>query len=102
MQVANPSRYTSNCILLREKLLLHQSVQRPHFDHQALQLPLGPLENTLCGGQPAALVLTDVKTGDTRCINPESTGLFPPCAALGGGGVLHPRYVRLDPNILES
>ena len=66
MQVtkANPSRYTSNCILLREKLLLHQSVQRPHFDHQALQLQLGPLENTLCGGQPAALVLTD----DTRCI----------------------------------
>ena len=70
MQVtkANPSRYTSNCILLREKLLLHQSVQRPHFDHQALQLQLGPLENTLCGGQPAASVLTDVKTGDTRCI----------------------------------
>ena len=70
MQVtkANPSRYTSNCILLREKLLLHQSVQRPHFDHQALQLQIGPLENTLCGGQPAALVLTDVKTGDTRCI----------------------------------
>ena len=70
MQVteANPSRYASNCILLREKLLLHQSVQRPHFDHQALELQLGPLENTLCGGQPAALVLTDVKTGDTRCI----------------------------------
>ena len=65
MQVtkANPSRYTSNCILLREKLLLHQSVQRPHFDHQALQLQLGPL----CG-QPVALVLTDVKTGDTRCV----------------------------------
>ena len=70
MQVtkANPSRYTSNCILLREKLLLHQSFQRPHFDHQALQLQLGPLEHTLCGGQPAALVLTDVKTGDTRYI----------------------------------
>ena len=71
MQVtkANPSRYTSNCMLLREKLLLHQSVQRPHFDHQALQLQLGPLENTLCGGQPAALVLTDVKTGClTGCI----------------------------------
>ena len=72
MQVtkANPSRYTSNCILLREKLLLHQSVQRPQFDRQAshLQLQLGPLENTSCGGQPAGLVLTDVKTGDTRCI----------------------------------
>ena len=67
MQVtkANPSHYTSNCILLREKLLLHQSVQRPHFDHQALQLQLAPLENnTLCGGQLEALVLTDVKTGD--------------------------------------
>ena len=65
MQVtnANPSRYTSNCILLREELSLHQSVQRPHFDHQALQLQLEPQENTLCGGQPAALVLTDVKTG---------------------------------------
>ena len=74
MQVTkgNPSRYTSNCILLREKLLLRQSVQlqRPQFDRQALhlQLQLGPLENTLCGGQPAALVLTDVKTGDTHCI----------------------------------
>ena len=56
MQVtkANPSRYTSNCILLREKLLLHQSVQSPYFDHQALQLQLGPLENTFCGGQPVA------------------------------------------------
>ena len=67
MQVtkANPSHYTSNCILLREKLLLHQSVQRPHFDNQDLKLQLGPLEhNTLRGGQPAALVLTDVKTGD--------------------------------------
>ena len=61
MQVTkvNPSiSYTSNCILLRKKLLLHQSVRRPHFDHQALQLQLGPLEDTLCGGQPAALVLT--------------------------------------------
>ena len=70
MQVtkANPFRHTSNCILLREKFLLHQSVRRPHFDHLALQRQLGPLENTLCGGQPAVLVLTDVKTGDTRCI----------------------------------
>ena len=70
MQVtkANPSHYTSNCILLRKKLLLHQSVQKPHFDHQTLQLQLGLLENALCGRQPAALVLTDVKTGDTRCI----------------------------------
>ena len=49
----NPSRYTSNCILLREKLLLQQSVHRPHFDNQVLWLR--PLENTLCSGQPATL-----------------------------------------------
>ena len=47
----NPSRYNSNCILLREKLLLQQSVHRPHFD---LQVPrLRPLENLLCNEQPA-------------------------------------------------
>ena len=75
MQVtkANPSCYTSSCILLREKLLLHQSVQGPHFGHQALQLQLEPLENTLYTVQPPALVLTDVKTGDiplknSRCV----------------------------------
>ena len=47
----NPSRYNSNCILLREKLVLQQSVHRPHFDLQVLQLR--PLENLLCNGQPA-------------------------------------------------
>ena len=57
-----PSCYTANCILLREKLLLQQSVHRPHF---GLQVPrLRPLENLLCSGQPATLVLTDIKTGN--------------------------------------
>ena len=58
----NPSRYTSNCILLREKLLLQQSVHRPHCDHQVLRLR--PRENLLCSGQPATLVLTDIKIGN--------------------------------------
>ena len=35
-------------------------------------------------------------------INPKSTGLFPPSAALGGGGCFPPPSVRLDPDILES
>ena len=47
----NPSRYNYNCILLRENLLLQQSVHRPHFDLQVLWLR--PLENLLCNGQPA-------------------------------------------------
>ena len=51
------SHFTSNCI--REKLLLQQSVDRPHFDHK-----LRPLENLLCSGQPATLVLTDIETGN--------------------------------------
>ena len=39
----------------------------------------------------------------SNAINPKSTGLFPPGAALGGGGVFHPSpSVRLDPDILES
>ena len=58
----NPSRYPSNCILLREKLSLQQSVHRPHFDHQVLRIT--PLENALCSGQPVPLVLTDIKTGN--------------------------------------
>ena len=59
----NPSRYPSSCVLLREKLLLQQSVHRPHFDHHVLRIR--PLENTLCSGQPVPLVLTDIKTGNT-------------------------------------
>ena len=47
----DPPGYTTDCILLREKLLLQQSVHRP-------------LENLLCSGQPATLVLTDIKTGN--------------------------------------
>ena len=35
-------------------------------------------------------------------INRKSTGLFPPGAALGGGGCFPPPSVRLDPDILES
>ena len=58
----NPPCYTSNCILIRKKLLVQQSVHRSHFDHQVLRLR--PLENTLCSGQPATLVLTDIKTGN--------------------------------------
>ena len=58
----NPPRCTTNCILLREKLLLQQSVHRPHFDPQGLWLR--PLENLLCSRQPAILVLTDIKTGN--------------------------------------
>ena len=50
---SNPSHYTSNCILLREKLLLKQSGHGPHFDHQLLWLR--PLESTLYSGQPATL-----------------------------------------------
>ena len=50
-----------NCILLSEKL--SQFKDHILITNQALQLQLGPLENTLCGGQPAALVLTDVKIG---------------------------------------
>ena len=58
----NPPRHITNCILLREKLLLEQSVHRPHFDLQVLRFR--PLENLLCSGQPATLVLTDIKTGN--------------------------------------
>ena len=58
----NPPRYTTNCILLREKLLLQQSVHRQHFDLQVLRHRT--LENLLCSGQPATLVLTDIKTGN--------------------------------------
>ena len=63
----DPSRYTSNCILLREKLLLQQSVHRPHCDDQVLRLR--PLGNSLCSGQPATLVLTDIKTGNVPLKN---------------------------------
>ena len=68
----NPPRYTFNCILLREKLLLQRSVHRSHFDHQVLRLR--PLENTLCRGQPSTLVLSDIKTDNiplknSLCIN---------------------------------
>ena len=54
MQVTetNSPRYTSDCILLKEKLLLQQSV------HKVLRLR--PPENTLCRGQP----VTDMKTGN--------------------------------------
>ena len=58
----NPFRYTSNCILLREKLLLQQSIHGSNFDYQVQRLR--PLENLLCGGQPATLVLTDIKTSN--------------------------------------
>ena len=58
----NPPRYTTNCILLREKLLLQQSVHRPHFD--LLVLRLRSLENLFCSEQPATSVLTDIKTGN--------------------------------------
>ena len=44
----NPSRYNSNCSLLREKLLLQESVHIPHFDLQVLRLR--PLENLLYNG----------------------------------------------------
>ena len=64
MTKTNPLRYTTNCILLREKLSLQQSVHRPHFDHKPL-----PLENTLHSGQPATLVLTDIKTGNISLKN---------------------------------
>ena len=64
MQISktNPSRYTSNCISLKEKLLLQKSIQGPHFDYQVPWL--GPLQNFLSSGQPATLVLTDIKTGN--------------------------------------
>ena len=58
----NPPCYTTNYILLREKLLLQQSVHRPNFDLQVLWLR--PLENVLCSGQPETLVFTDIKTGN--------------------------------------
>ena len=70
----NPSRYTSNCILLREKLLLQQSVHRLHFDHHVLRLK--PLENTLRIGQPAILVLTDVRSGNMPLTNSRCTKRF--------------------------
>ena len=63
----NPSRYTVNGMLLRGKLLLQESVHRPRFDHQVLRLR--PLEIFLCSGQPAALVLTDMKTGNVPLKN---------------------------------
>ena len=62
----NPSRYTSNYILLREKVLLQQSVHRLHFNHQVLRLR--PLENTLYSGLPATLVLTDSLMYMTRLV----------------------------------
>ena len=58
----NPLRHTTDSILLKEKLLLQQSVHRPHFGLQVSRLR--PLENLLCSGQPVALVLTDNKTGN--------------------------------------
>ena len=61
MQITKKIHPTSNCILLREKLLL-QSVHRPHFDHQVLWLR--PLKKLLCTGQSTTLVLTDIKTGN--------------------------------------
>ena len=73
MQVtkANPSRHTSNCILLREKIYYINQLK----DHISITklYNLGHWRHTLCGGEPAALVLTDVKTGDiplknSRCI----------------------------------
>ena len=70
----NPSRYTSNGILLREKLLLQQSVHRPRFDHQALRFR--PLENLLCSGHPATLVLADLKTGNIPLQNSFYIKLF--------------------------
>ena len=65
----NPSRYNSNCILLREKLLLQQSVHRPHFD---LQVPRRrPLENLLCNGQSA----TFQKIVETLRLSPRSISI---------------------------
>ena len=63
----NPSRYTSNFILLRGKLLVQQSVHRRRFDHQVQRL--SPLENFLCSGQAATLMVTDIKTGSIQLKN---------------------------------
>ena len=69
MQISktDPSRYNSNCISLKEKLILQQSVHRPCFDYQVLRLR--PLENFLCSGQPTTLVITDIKTGNVPLKN---------------------------------
>ena len=87
MQITNPPHYTTNCMLSREKLLLQQSVHRPHFDLQVPQLR--PQGNLLCSGQPATLVLTDVKTGNIP-LNPIHTGFYGVVSGGRGAFSLHP------------
>ena len=48
----------------------------------------------------SCLYFVDEKLTSEFQFNPQSTGLFPPGAALGG--CFPPPYVKLDPDILES